>query len=183
MSRGLSDRCRASASRCPTGASPPTARTRQAAIPAGSQIPTIGWPRCAVRASWWTQSGSVEGRRDEVDDEGQDHDGGDRLAGDRGPEQAADREADPGQAEGVEAEDRGAEHGRRDVATADRGTDRDAERDDDREGHDRRYTPSPPAIGPAAARQRRREERVQPAAGLVRRPARRRASPPRTRRG
>ena len=35
--------------------------TRQAVMPTGSHRPTIGWPRCAVRASWWTQSGSWSG--------------------------------------------------------------------------------------------------------------------------
>ena len=40
-------------------AMPPTAMTMQATTPTGSHAPIIGWPRWAVRASWWTQSGSL----------------------------------------------------------------------------------------------------------------------------
>ena len=42
-------------------AMPPTAIRRQAPIPNGSHTPTMGWPRWAVSASWWTQSGRFSG--------------------------------------------------------------------------------------------------------------------------
>ena len=40
---------------------PATPMTTAAITPLASHTPTIGWPKCAVSASWWTQSGSLRG--------------------------------------------------------------------------------------------------------------------------
>ena len=44
----------------PPTARPPTASTIQATTPTGSHCPTIGWPRCEVRAIWWNQFGRLK---------------------------------------------------------------------------------------------------------------------------
>ena len=47
---------------------PPTAIEPHSATPAQSQMPTIGWPRCEVSASWCTQLGQTKGRCQQVDE-------------------------------------------------------------------------------------------------------------------
>ena len=48
---------------------PPTAMTTQATIPASPRCPSSAGPGARVSASWWTQSGSLSGGHDEVDQE------------------------------------------------------------------------------------------------------------------
>ena len=94
-------------------------------MPGPSHRPTIGCPRWLVSASWWIQSGSAAPGTtrsiEERDDDQQRHD----LAGQRGPEQPADRHPDAGQRQRVDPEHERADDRRGDVAAGDRRPDAD----------------------------------------------------------
>ena len=169
---GASARCRASRSPSrPAAARRPRSAT-QAPIPTQSQLPTIGWPRCDGQRELVDPVRQLERRREQVDDERQDHDRRDDLGGERGADDAADREADPGQRERVQRRARRVPvtgvttsnpasaapipipSAITAVITHDREVDAEAARE-----------------RPADARHRRRQQRLQPAAGLVGRPA------------
>ena len=79
-------------------------------------MPTIGWPRWAVRASCWTQSGSFSaGARRSIEERRDDHEGGD-LGRQRGAPEPADGDADPDHRRRVEAEASVPSHRRADLA-------------------------------------------------------------------
>ena len=123
--RGVSARCRASRSPSPPSSSPPTRDHDAGRHP--DPVPAADHRLAEVRRQRELVDPvrPLERRRQEVDDEGQDHDRRDDLGGERGADDAADRQPDPGQRERVQAEHDGARHRRHDVEPGQRRADPD----------------------------------------------------------
>ena len=162
-------------------------RPRAGPHPRGqSQTPTIGWPRCVVRASWWTQSGSLSAGAMRSMRNVRITSSATTSAAKRGAEQAADGDPDAGQARSRTARARRVPSDRR---SRRRSTGAAPTRCRCATMITAVMTtiaanrPRPPRERPAGARHRRRQER--PRAGRRSRPTPTpsRASTPRTRRG